>query len=230
MDYSPPDSSVHGISQARILEWVAMLSSGGVGIFLTQGSKQAPALQTDSLLSEPPGKPNNSINSNIKIYKEWLKRCWISTVLFLKINFQKNYRNKKQNSKKTVRNSSGHLRTLPWMCEGRAACVHALGQEAAPPDLGGNGKKGGVSLLLFPSPPLPADPQWPSSHPWWLRTLKVKRSQRVKSGLWAQWWLHQVPPQLPRLPQKEREDGRTCVRGRIGTYHLNIIIRTYSQR
>ena len=23
MDYSPPDSSVHGISQARILEWVA---------------------------------------------------------------------------------------------------------------------------------------------------------------------------------------------------------------
>ena len=24
MDYSPPDSSVHGISQARILEWVAI--------------------------------------------------------------------------------------------------------------------------------------------------------------------------------------------------------------
>ena len=29
MDYSPPGSSVHGISQARILEWVAILSSGG---------------------------------------------------------------------------------------------------------------------------------------------------------------------------------------------------------
>ena len=28
MDYSPPGSSVHGILQARILEWVAMLSSG----------------------------------------------------------------------------------------------------------------------------------------------------------------------------------------------------------
>ena len=27
MDYSPPGSSVHGISQARILEWVAMPSS-----------------------------------------------------------------------------------------------------------------------------------------------------------------------------------------------------------
>ena len=29
MDYSPPGSSVHGILQARILEWVAMASSGG---------------------------------------------------------------------------------------------------------------------------------------------------------------------------------------------------------
>ena len=29
MDYSPPDSSVHGIFQARILEWVAMPSSRG---------------------------------------------------------------------------------------------------------------------------------------------------------------------------------------------------------
>ena len=28
-DYSPPGSSVHGISQARILEWVAMPSSRG---------------------------------------------------------------------------------------------------------------------------------------------------------------------------------------------------------
>ena len=29
MDYSLPDSSVHGISQARIPAWVAMLSSRG---------------------------------------------------------------------------------------------------------------------------------------------------------------------------------------------------------
>ena len=33
---SPPGSSVHGILQARILEWVAISSSRG--IFLTQGS------------------------------------------------------------------------------------------------------------------------------------------------------------------------------------------------
>ena len=34
MDYSLPSSSVHGILQATILEWVAVASSGG--IFLTQ--------------------------------------------------------------------------------------------------------------------------------------------------------------------------------------------------
>ena len=37
MNYSPPGSSVHGIFQARILEWVAMPSSRG--IFLMQGLK-----------------------------------------------------------------------------------------------------------------------------------------------------------------------------------------------
>ena len=30
MDWSPPGSSVHGIPQARILEWVAMPSSRGL--------------------------------------------------------------------------------------------------------------------------------------------------------------------------------------------------------
>ena len=37
MDCSPPGSSVHGISQARVLEWVAISSYRG--IFPTQGSK-----------------------------------------------------------------------------------------------------------------------------------------------------------------------------------------------
>ena len=38
MDSSPPCSSVHGILQARILEWVAVSSSSGQS-FLTQGLK-----------------------------------------------------------------------------------------------------------------------------------------------------------------------------------------------
>ena len=52
MDWSPPGSSVHGISQARILEWDA--------ISFSRGSSQArdwTPLQADSLPSEPPGKP-----------------------------------------------------------------------------------------------------------------------------------------------------------------------------
>ena len=59
MDYSPPGSSVHGISQARILEWVcnALLQ----GIFPTQGLN--PRLlrlllwQSGSLPLNPPGQP-----------------------------------------------------------------------------------------------------------------------------------------------------------------------------
>ena len=52
MDCSLPCSSVHGILQARILEWVAMRSPSGnlpnPGI-----EPRSPALQTDSLPSQP---------------------------------------------------------------------------------------------------------------------------------------------------------------------------------
>ena len=54
MDCSPPGSSVHGILQARILEWAAMPSSRGS----SQSRNRTP--QTDSLLSEPPGKSKNT--------------------------------------------------------------------------------------------------------------------------------------------------------------------------
>ena len=51
---SPPGSSVHEISQARILEWVAISFSRGSSLpGMEPGS---PALQVDSLLSEPPGR------------------------------------------------------------------------------------------------------------------------------------------------------------------------------
>ena len=54
MDYSPPGSSVLGISQARILEWVAIsFSRGSSQPRIKHGS---PALQPDSFQSEPPGK------------------------------------------------------------------------------------------------------------------------------------------------------------------------------
>ena len=58
MDCSPPGSSVHGIRQAKILEWLAMPSSRGLP---KPGIKpRSPTLQADSLPCEPPGKPMNT--------------------------------------------------------------------------------------------------------------------------------------------------------------------------
>ena len=54
MDCSPSGSSVHGILQARILEWVAMPSSRGSS---NPGIKcRSPTLQADSLPFELPRK------------------------------------------------------------------------------------------------------------------------------------------------------------------------------
>ena len=54
IDCTPPVSSVHGILEARILEWVAMPSSRGLP---NPGIKpRSPTLQADLLPSEPPGK------------------------------------------------------------------------------------------------------------------------------------------------------------------------------
>ena len=61
MDYSPSGSSVHGVLQARILEWVAIHFSRGSSQprdLLNPGIEPgSSALQADSLLSEPQGKP-----------------------------------------------------------------------------------------------------------------------------------------------------------------------------
>ena len=58
MDCSPPGSSVHGISQARILEWVAILSSEDLP---NPGIKPvfpvSPAVQVDSLPLSHQGSP-----------------------------------------------------------------------------------------------------------------------------------------------------------------------------
>ena len=58
MDYSPPGSSVHGILQARILEWVAistlwdLLNTG-----ITLRFPESPALAGRFFNTEPPGNP-----------------------------------------------------------------------------------------------------------------------------------------------------------------------------
>ena len=55
MDCSLPGSSVHGIFQARVLEWVAVSFSRGSS--QPRDRTGSPALQADALSSEPPGKP-----------------------------------------------------------------------------------------------------------------------------------------------------------------------------
>ena len=55
MDCSPPGSSVHGILQARILEWVANPFSRGSP--RPRDWTSSLALQVNSLPYEPPGKP-----------------------------------------------------------------------------------------------------------------------------------------------------------------------------
>ena len=52
-------SSVYGILQSRILEWVAILCSRGSS--RSRDQPRSPALQADSLPSEPPAKPHNSL-------------------------------------------------------------------------------------------------------------------------------------------------------------------------
>ena len=59
MDYNPSASFVHGILQERILEWVAFPSPSDLP---DPGVKPgSPALQTDSLPTEPPGEPMKGI-------------------------------------------------------------------------------------------------------------------------------------------------------------------------
>ena len=58
MECNPSDCSVHGILQARILDWVTIPSPGDLpnpGI-----EPPSPAFQADSLPSEPPGSPGNN--------------------------------------------------------------------------------------------------------------------------------------------------------------------------
>ena len=69
IDCSPPGFSVHGILQARILEWVAILLSRDLpnpGI-----EPRSPALQEDSLPSEPPGNALTYLGPGLFI-------CWVA--------------------------------------------------------------------------------------------------------------------------------------------------------
>ena len=71
---SSPGSSVHGILQARILEWIAIPFSRDLpdpGI-----EPESPTLQADCLPSMPPGKPSFSRRETGKsLAGQWLGFC-----------------------------------------------------------------------------------------------------------------------------------------------------------
>ena len=65
VDWSPPGSSVHGISQARIPEWVAIPYPGDLpNLGIEPTSLEFPVLADEFFIAAPPGKP---LNYNIKL-------------------------------------------------------------------------------------------------------------------------------------------------------------------
>ena len=64
----PIDYTVHGILQARILEWVAFPFSGDIpnpGI-----ERRSPTLQADSLPAESQGKPKNTEVGSLSLFQQ----------------------------------------------------------------------------------------------------------------------------------------------------------------
>ena len=67
MDSSPPGSSVHGILQTRILEWVAMPPPGDLGRGIKPASTAPPALHIARrfVTTYPQGMPPVSCNPSL---------------------------------------------------------------------------------------------------------------------------------------------------------------------
>ena len=68
---SPPGSPVPGVLQARTLEWVAIPFPGGLPDQRTE--PMSPAMQADSLPSEPPGKPQEAAHLESEPSPVWLQ-------------------------------------------------------------------------------------------------------------------------------------------------------------
>ena len=78
MDYNPAGSSVHGISRARILEWVTILFFRGSS---QPRDRTRVSCITDSLLSELPGKPirkmKSCINAHLWNLEKWYRWTYL---------------------------------------------------------------------------------------------------------------------------------------------------------
>ena len=80
MDHSLPSTSIHGVVQARILEWVAITCSRDLpDSGIKRASPVAPALQADSSTAGPWGSPTTSIIEMEKIFEENTMNSFIPT-------------------------------------------------------------------------------------------------------------------------------------------------------
>ena len=77
MDYSLPGSSLHGIFQARVLEWIAVSFSGDL---LDPGIEPwSPALQADSLPFALQGSPR--LQLPLESSKIWVLKIYLMLLL-----------------------------------------------------------------------------------------------------------------------------------------------------
>ena len=99
MDYSTPGSSVHGISQARILEWVAIPFSSGCS--KPRNELMSPALQADSLPLSHLGSSKTckyvltlqSFNLRPRFFFFWFSLVWacclwVHSIFFSQVTLQ----------------------------------------------------------------------------------------------------------------------------------------------
>ena len=76
MDCSPPDSTVHGILEARILEWVAISCSRGSSDPGTE--PRSPALAGGFFTTMPPGKPTAAPSPSSSLWGPHPDLPWVS--------------------------------------------------------------------------------------------------------------------------------------------------------
>ena len=80
MDHSLPSSSVYGILQARILEWIVIPCSRDLpDSGIKRASPVAAALQADYFTAEPWGSPTTSIIGMEKICEENIVNSFMPT-------------------------------------------------------------------------------------------------------------------------------------------------------
>ena len=74
IDYNPPGFSVHGILQARILQWIPIPFSRGSS--WARDQTQVSSTTGKFFTTEPPGKPTFSFTQHLHLWNHKLRSLW----------------------------------------------------------------------------------------------------------------------------------------------------------